>query len=433
MPFLTDLDSRAAIKGSRDPLGLQAVWTHFGRKVVGNLTTVSNSVRGFTTLLLGYYFAEQVRDLDGAGGESILDVFLKFEQLAAYSRLHVNHDRDFRGIDRVARRLGEEPRVVISAEPRHQILSNQKIYGLWGLFSVPARTSGLLEREDTVLMPAARAFVQEEYIPRLDRSGFKDGKAIVDMLRGQRAQLDLEHRHNRLARAVAELFTRRLTAREQKCYEHYLVYGGDHDPTGGRQRQLAELLLALPSRGLDLAVIRSLTRQAGRRGPNWTSLADRLDQIAHIESLIAPAANIFELLLARQGLTVGEVATDLRKQWGARVGHLAVPEIEALAAEIANALGASPDRWLAIARGLTSGDYESALSLLVEQNGAVMETRNGAAWVRLTRGRFEVRYREESAALVDGRTLRSFLRHPYFIDSVWQVAIETTENGKREP
>lgn len=48
VPFLTDLDSRAAVKGSRDPLGIQAIWTRFGRHVVGNLTTVSNSVRDFT-------------------------------------------------------------------------------------------------------------------------------------------------------------------------------------------------------------------------------------------------------------------------------------------------------------------------------------------------------------------------------------------------
>jgi hypothetical protein len=51
-PFLSDLDSRAAVKGSRDPLGVQQIWTRPGRHVVGNLTTVSNSVRGFTTLLL---------------------------------------------------------------------------------------------------------------------------------------------------------------------------------------------------------------------------------------------------------------------------------------------------------------------------------------------------------------------------------------------
>src|SRR5512140_701933 len=61
-PFLTDLDSRAAIKGSRDPLGVQPIWARLGRHVVGNLTTVSNSVRDFTVLLLGYHFAQCVAD-----------------------------------------------------------------------------------------------------------------------------------------------------------------------------------------------------------------------------------------------------------------------------------------------------------------------------------------------------------------------------------
>ncbi len=98
-PFLTDIDSRAAIKGSRDPLGLVPVWSRFGRHVVGNLSTVSNSTRGFTTLLLGYYFAEVIRERDGSASPSTLDLFLKFEQLAGYARLHVNSDRGFRGID----------------------------------------------------------------------------------------------------------------------------------------------------------------------------------------------------------------------------------------------------------------------------------------------------------------------------------------------
>jgi hypothetical protein len=59
LPFLTQLDSRAAIKGLRGPVGVQTIWTRLGRQVVGNLTTVSNSVRDFTVLLLGYYFAER--------------------------------------------------------------------------------------------------------------------------------------------------------------------------------------------------------------------------------------------------------------------------------------------------------------------------------------------------------------------------------------
>jgi hypothetical protein len=62
MAFLTDIDSRAAVKGSRDPLALVPVWSFFGRKVVGNLSTVTDSVRGFTTLLIGYYLAQEIQD-----------------------------------------------------------------------------------------------------------------------------------------------------------------------------------------------------------------------------------------------------------------------------------------------------------------------------------------------------------------------------------
>lgn len=65
-PFLTDLDARAAVKGSRDPLGIQQIWTKLGRQVIGNLTTVSSSLRDFTVLIIGLYLAEQLRDGDGS-------------------------------------------------------------------------------------------------------------------------------------------------------------------------------------------------------------------------------------------------------------------------------------------------------------------------------------------------------------------------------
>ena len=125
VPFLTDVDSRAAVKGSRDPLGIQPIWTAVGRRVIGNLTTVSNSVRDFTTTLLGYYFAERVAAELGPGTE--LETFLKFEQLAAYVRAEKNKDFSFRGTERVRKALSDGSRVSISAERIHQILSNQKI------------------------------------------------------------------------------------------------------------------------------------------------------------------------------------------------------------------------------------------------------------------------------------------------------------------
>ena len=125
------------------PPVIQAIWTRFGRHVVGNLTTVSNSVRDFTTLLLGYWFAERIADERGPGSE--LATFLKWEQLAAYALAAVNSDFAFRGTERVRRNLSESPRVTLSDNPAHQILGNQKIYGLWGLYTVPARASALLD------------------------------------------------------------------------------------------------------------------------------------------------------------------------------------------------------------------------------------------------------------------------------------------------
>ena len=43
--FLTLEDPRAQVKGSRDPLGVQPLWSGFGRHLVRNLTTVTTSVR----------------------------------------------------------------------------------------------------------------------------------------------------------------------------------------------------------------------------------------------------------------------------------------------------------------------------------------------------------------------------------------------------
>ena len=122
-PFLTQIDSRAAVHGSRDPLSLVPVWSAFGRRVVGNLTTASTSLRGFTTLLLGYYCADRVLEKDPE--QTPLSVFLRVEQLISYSRVFRNsRDSEFRGSERVKRRLEDSSRITLSADPRHQTLGD---------------------------------------------------------------------------------------------------------------------------------------------------------------------------------------------------------------------------------------------------------------------------------------------------------------------
>lgn len=86
MPFLSLLDDRAKTKGSRDPLGFELVWTQLGRKVVGNLTTITDSVESFIVALLGFYWVHQLNDnADKDNREKLIrDTFLRYEQLAAY-------------------------------------------------------------------------------------------------------------------------------------------------------------------------------------------------------------------------------------------------------------------------------------------------------------------------------------------------------------
>jgi hypothetical protein len=191
-PFLTDIDSRAAIKGSRDPLGVQPIWSRFGRHVVGNLTTVTSSVRDFTVLLLGYYFIERAVEDGATDGD--LATFLKWEQLAAYARARINEERGFRGTDRVWTRIHESDRVRLGIDSSCQILGNQKIYGLWGLYSVSAKASGLLDGDPPRLTPPAHDLVERVYLPILAEAGLRDGRPIVELLRSQDARLDLRDR-----------------------------------------------------------------------------------------------------------------------------------------------------------------------------------------------------------------------------------------------
>ncbi len=69
--FLTLEDPRAKVQGSRDPLGALPIWAAFGRKLVTNLTTVSNSVRGFTIVLLARYYTERLIEDREVGEEAL--------------------------------------------------------------------------------------------------------------------------------------------------------------------------------------------------------------------------------------------------------------------------------------------------------------------------------------------------------------------------
>jgi hypothetical protein len=330
----------------------------------------------------------------------------------------------------VRRALGEGSRVTLSADRAHHILGDQRIYGLWGLYTAPARASGLVEPDPPRLTQAARKIVAGVYLRTLSAAGFPDGEAIARRLREPTVHLDLKDRDAALVDAVARLLRRRVLASERPFYHHHLVEGGPQDRTHGLQRELARLFSAPPFNAPTFAftppAVAQLARAAARTGERGDELSRRLERIRACEALMAPASALFSFLLARDGDAISEVATAVRKRWGARVSSIDVEAIESLQAELADASGGaeSGQRWLRLGAALAAGDYEDAVRQLLRQNRQVMAGRGGAGpWVDEREGRLDVSFRDEDSELPPRDELGELWRFPYFLGSLRAVAL----------
>lgn len=423
--FLTDIDTRATVKGSRDPLGIQSVWTRFGRHVVGNLTTVSTSVRDFTVTILGYHLVERLRETQGP--ERDLATFLKWEQFAAYARGYVNDDWEFRGTEKARRNLDDGGgKVRLSEQTQDQILGNQKIYGLWGLYTAPSRASGFLLDDPTRLAPSAADMVESYYFKVLREAGVASVDPLIELLAKDRPELHVAGRHASLVSGVAGLLKKKFSPRERGFYRDHLLLGGPDDRTRGLQTQLVELMRPILSlrqyRGLE--VIQHLIKEASERGPAWEELAHRLERIRSIESVLAPSSCLFSYLLSCDGMSLNDVSARLHETWGDHIPRIDSAAIDPLVPELNAALYESGDRWLRIAAALSGGRYAEALELMLHQNRAVMAARGGGtAWVELTESRLHVRFHDEAGVLPSRAELTDLWRFPYFIESLWTVAV----------
>ena len=415
-PFLTLEDPNAKIKGSRDPLAAQPIWAAFGRHVVTNLTTQSTSVRGFTTLLLGRYFAAELVDKGMASREDALDVFLRMEQISAYVR-HVAHkaEGEIRGIERVRKTVEEKRgRVPIQADRRGWILSDQKVYGLWGLYSVSARTSGLIPEGALDVTDDTRAFLKRNYIDQLDGAA-----QPLRRLLAKGGTLDTRGK-DRVFSALSDMLTPAFNGDEVEFYGRRLRDGcdvlGSAPERQGRFRTLLETQTDLDEL-VGRAELLSLVKTAAKADDE---LAGRLERIAHLEALLAPAEALFQHILARHGQAMEDVAAAISKHWGPRAPNLnrtafagLMPEIRAKSnTPIARAMDTCHD-------ALGTGDYAAAIRSLLDWNKAVMETRGAAPWVRLgDRRRLDVRYRGVEPRLPERDELPELWRNSYFIDAL---------------
>lgn len=423
MPFLTRLDERAAIKGSRDPLGVQAIWSRLGRTLIGNLTTVSSEVRDFTITLLGYYLAERVAEETGKADD--LGVFIRWEQLASYARGGINGSWGFRGTERVRSRWNAQTSFTLGLDADSLILSDQKTYGLWGLYTVPSRSSGLIAGTPSRLTPVARQFVEESYLPGLDGRRGARAEVIAALLASPRVDFRPKGKHKAVIESVARVLKPRISAREAEFFHEHLVLGGPSDSTGGAQAALANALRPTnavekwaPTPPSMRALVRACRRDAGDTG---AVAAARLDRIIAAESVLAPAVSLFGFVLASKDQDLSTLVRDVRREWPAKLDAVMVDQIAEHKSDLIDASGepASAQRWLGTAESLARGEYGDAVERLIQQNEAVMHQRGASApWVELSRGKVRVKLAVETAVLPDRKAMANLWVHPYFVESL---------------
>jgi hypothetical protein len=431
MPFLTDLDSRAAIKGSRYPLGVQAVWTRLGRGVIGNLTTVSTSVRDFTVTMLGYYFAGIVAEETGAGEDS--NVFLRWEQLAAYARGGGNGDWKFRGTERAKKNWNESDRIRLAADPEAMILSDQKTYGLWGLYSVPSRSSGLLEGNPARLTGEARSFVEKNYAPVIEDKLTTRGKGLGILLGDRSVVIRPKDKDRAMFDVVAKLLRNKFGAAERSFYVRHLIERDQPSATEGGQRVLANAMkttLGFREWKLTPEGLKHLAKECrASAGETGDLVGGYLDRIRIAEQLFAPCVRLFAFLLTRDKQSLEEVAQSIRKQWRPRLTWVNPACIREFGSELADDAGdRSPAlRWLEAANALAAGDYAGLIRNLLERNREVMLIRGGAGpWAEIRDQKLHVRFvAEETAALPTTAEL------PHYLSSKERLCPRAKEGSQR--
>jgi hypothetical protein len=431
MFFLTAPDTeRLDIRGSRDPLGLVPIWGAFGRKVVENLTTASNSARGFTTLLLGLHFAERVSTGQPDRETLRLAAFLKFEQLVGFARYIRNDDSGMRGITQIKKRVneGEVQRIRIGASRELQILSNQKTYGLWGLYITPAVDSGLLERKDLTLTPSARELVEREYLPML-RKGAKDEAATIETILAKPvSDVEPNGRHSGLFDTLAAVMSNTFRNAEREFYHRQLILGGDKASRQGWQPRFAELMEAhLPkSEEFNHASLARVIEAA--RETSDAPLRNQLLRIRDLEGLLVAAANLFGFLQHRDKAGIGDVAAHLQKEWKGGLRHIRSSEIAEMGPDLTRILGdqAAGDGLVALAAALRAGKWEEAIDLTLAHNKYVMSSRNGSQpWIQRSGNKLDVRYRDDShPALLAPHALAEQWRSTFYINPLKTVSDE---------
>lgn len=407
MALISLLDDRARPKGTRDPLGFEMVWTHFGRKVVGNLTTITKSWRIFAVGLLGFHWVNQIYRDEYPGKQSdkqrlLQEHFIRYEQLAAYLRFK-SGDEDIMGITRVRRRMDEGKHFIsIGLEKENLILSDQVNYGIWGMYSTALRETGLVYGDYRELTENGLELVKK-IEEGLDKNWYK---AIICGKSEGVLDKDLVKETQRYMEAI--------TNQTVKSNLIHALLEGSGGPTGTSECQKAmhEACLKMGQNFLAGVDLQGFIKAVESRADSLI-LKQALRDIQNIERLLVTANTLFGYCRRRDGVALSEVANKIVSTYDNFDYLPDSPDLDGCPYR---------DDVEKIHGLLRTNDVEVALQAMLTLNKRVMDGRGGAPWVEEQGGKLRVRIKSEKASLISREKLQNIWHYDYFLRSYAHIA-----------
>ena len=153
--FFTEKDNSIYGSTQRDPLGLQPIWSYYGRKVINHLTTISTTIHGFREVLLCISICSSVKESNKDLNYS--DLILLFEQLFIYTSISKGRLEGILGADNGnVKYSASDGNPIISSE--ETILVREISLGYYGRYKTPLSTMGILNKKSEL------KFTQEDII-----------------------------------------------------------------------------------------------------------------------------------------------------------------------------------------------------------------------------------------------------------------------------
>ncbi len=375
MYFFTALDPNYRIKGSRDPLGFQSLWAAAGHRAVKHLSTVSSNLRDFMILCYGIYL---FNDRDPKG---FMPFFLKFEQMCAYARLIHNKERSFNGTDFVSKKAAEG-KFYISM--RDTILTNQRVYGVYGKYIRPLRDMKITSDERF-------AKVMENALSKTDKTALMN--LLQPLLEGKETRQTLTADD---LTPVAELL-RTITEDERALYREYIlrVPTDESHPQNNlydvvnQNREIVELNFQLHP------IIQSLLSQPQTND----DLRQALINIENTDKVLHPLNLIFTHLLSKPRWTIDEILSEsILKELPGKVDHIFLDDTMMRLNDML---------------GMPAIDL---CKEIIKRNGEVSKSRGNKAWIEDEKNTFKILYGENGRKISEINNENSY-EFPYFLNN----------------